>query len=226
MKKILIICVMALTLFGCSSKSGDLYKKYEKAITSFENGNLEEGINYVKEVMPQPETETITLTKDNVNDYFDLVFEFSFKKNAEGKYVNLWDGQWSIKHKEGINVVDCKASLGIEMEPKWHKLILKSDTETTGEAEIGELVSEEYVNSSLLNISDYAIKKVSETIEINKKIESPKKVCRCVCNGYTDGDGELSINGVLVSDEKYTSNYIAYGEPKIVNASGTITIAK
>ena len=205
-----------LVLVGCSSgpsKGDEMYEKYKDLIDALEAENYEGAMQAFSSYIPQPETETITLSTENWSDYFDLSIFPTYEKDAQGN----------------INTVhEC------------YVLTIKPEYEGKCSIE-GGFVGYEYDNqfckiTDLRSDGSYDFEPIDNTIGyaeewLGHKSESSDLYPSKTFLNYFDyialrGDGSSMGGSLPVSDAaNYESLYVIRSTSvDIVNVSGTLTI--
>ena len=100
----MLICAAMVTACGSSQTAGpadgaaasgtedpageegtvDLAEKYSEIITHLENEEYDEAIEAINAMRPEPETETISITLDNWQEYFSFVDDYRYEYDAQG----------------------------------------------------------------------------------------------------------------------------------------------
>ena len=100
----MLICAAMVTACGSSQTAGpadgaaasgtedpageegtvDLAEKYSEIITHLENEEYDEAIEAINAMRPEPETETVSITLDNWQEYFSFVDDYRYEYDAQG----------------------------------------------------------------------------------------------------------------------------------------------
>lgn len=223
MKKLFsAVCISTVLLTGCSSgpsKGDQMYEKYGKLIDALEAGNYEESLKAFMEYVPQPETEEVTLTKDNLYDYFELVVEPRFEKDAHGNVKSVLEFyRLKLKPELGNNVSLTGGTVGYEYQFKCYRITEMNAADGTYQCEETELPS--------------SISYASHYLEPQSKSSDLTSFGASLCgfdyeNVLAEGGG---MGGSLLpfeEPEKYTDHYVLKPDTiNIVNVTGTLTIRK
>lgn len=100
--------VCAAFLFaGCSSsysKGDQMYEKYGKLIDALEAGDYDCSVRAFNEYLPQPETEEVTLTKDNLFDYYELDVDVEYRRDDRGRVRTMLESVFLKLRPEFENI--------------------------------------------------------------------------------------------------------------------------
>lgn len=226
MKKLFsAVCISAVLLTGCSSgpsKGDQMYEKYGKLIDALEAGNYEESLKAFMEYVPQPETEEVTLTKDNLFDYYELVVEPHYDKDAHGNIKSMSE-YYKLQLKPEFEKNATFTSLanmgtvGYEFQNKCFRITELNVADGTYQCEETELPSSGNV--------DY----FNGLIELHSESTSLAQSALLCSFTYYNQKPSGATSGYLEIEnyEEFTTQYVFKPESiDIISVTGTLTIRK
>ena len=216
------VCVSAVLLTGCSSgpsKGDQMYEKYGKLIDALEAGNYEESVKAFTEYVPKPETEEVTLTKDNLYDYFELVVAPNLEKDAHGNIKSMIEyARLDLKQEYQGKANANDATIGYEYQNKCYHITNLNTADGSYTCEEVEIPAD--MPSWVV---EDATKLHSETSNLyNQVMLYPHNFVGFTAEG-SSGYGYLHLENF----EQYTDCYVFKPETiDVISVTGTLTIRK
>lgn len=101
---IALVCSLCATGVSASALSPEeLYEKYAPVIDALEAGDFSAAYKAVRDMRPPVEFETVEITLENVNDYFEFAsMGDNISRYSDGSIKEIWPGSTGLKMKEGI----------------------------------------------------------------------------------------------------------------------------
>ena len=192
-----LICAAMITACGSSQAAGpaegaaasgtedpageegtvDLAEKYSEIITHLENEEYDEAIEAINAMRPEPETETVSITLDNWQEYFSFVDDYRYEYDAQGAITETYYGiRFQLKEEYQDRLVSLNGTVGYEYEFVSHKITSIDKENGTFEDEVsdggpeetvyeGESKSEELSSSVYICTADVYQYKESENMD-------------------------------------------------------------
>lgn len=192
----------------------DLAEKYSEIITHLENGEYDEAIEAINAMRPEPETETISITLDNWQEYFSLVDDYRYEYDAQGAITETYYYIFfQLKEEYQDRLISLNGIVGYEYGDYVPHKITSIDKENGSfEAEVSDSGPKETVYEG-----------------VSKSEELSSSVFICNATAYMERESE-SIDGgpVLIKDaDNYSSIWIYYPEEiNIVRIEGEMVLNK
>ena len=93
----------------------DLAEKYSEIITHLENEEYDEAIEAINAMRPEPETETISITLDNWQEYFSFVDDYRYEYDAQGAITETnYHIFFQLKEEYQDRLVSINGTVGYE----------------------------------------------------------------------------------------------------------------
>lgn len=194
----MLICAAMVTACGSSQTAGpadgaaasgtedpageegtvDLAEKYSEIITHLENEEYDEAIEAINAMRPEPETETISITLDNWQEYFSFVDDYRYEYDAQGAITETnYHIFFQLKEEYQDRLVSINGTVGYEYGDYVPHKVTSIDKENGSfEAEVsdggpeetvyeGESKSEELSSSVYICTADVYQYKESENMD-------------------------------------------------------------
>ena len=156
----------------------DLAEKYSEIITHLENEEYDEAIEAINAMRPEPETETVSITLDNWQEYFSFVDDYRYEYDAQGAITETYYGiRFQLKEEYQNRLVSMNGTVGYEYDDYVPHKITSIDKESGSfEDEVsdggpeetvyeGESTSEELSSSVYICTADVYQYKESENMD-------------------------------------------------------------
>lgn len=192
----------------------DLAEKYSEIITHLENEEYDEAIEAINAMRPEPETETVSITLDNWQEYFSFVDKYDYEYDAEGAITKTYC--WicfQLKEEYQDRLVSINGTVGYEYGDYVPHKVTSIDKEN-GTFEAG--------------VSDSGPKEIVYEGE-SKSEELTSSVYICDASAYMEREsGSIDGGPVLIKDaDNYSSIWIYYPEEiNIVRIEGEMVLNK
>ena len=196
----------------------DLAEKYSEIITHLENEEYDEAIEAINAMRPEPETETISITLDNWQEYFSFVDDYRYEYDAQGAITETnYHIFFQMKEEYQDRLVSLNGTVGYEYGVYVPHKITSIDKENgTFEDEISDGEPD-----------DFGLGRFAEGE--SKSVELEPSIYICDGIAYQKDENE-SIDGgpVLIKDaDNYSSIWIYYPEEiNIVRIEGEMVLNK
>ena len=93
----------------------DLAEKYSEIITYLENEEYDEAIEAINAMRPEPETETLSITLDNWQEYFSFVDDYRYEYDAQGAITETnYHIFFQLKEEYQDRLVSMNGTVGYE----------------------------------------------------------------------------------------------------------------
>ena len=192
----------------------DLSEKYSEIITHLENEEYDEAIETINAMRPEPETETVSITLDNWQEYFSFVDKYDYEYDAEGAITEtFYSICFQLKEEYQDRVVSLNGTVGYEYGDYVPHKITSIDKENGSfEDEVSDSGPEETVYEGE-----------------SKSVELSSLVYICYARAYQESE-DTSIHGgpVYIKDaDDYWNKWIYYPEEiNIVRIEGEMVLNK
>ena len=234
----MLICAAMVTACGSSQTAGpadgaaasgtedpageegtvDLAEKYSEIITHLENEEYDEAIEAINAMRPEPETETISITLDNWQEYFSFVDDYRYEYDAQGaisetNYLILFQ----LKEEYQDRLVSMNGTVGYEYGDYVPHKVTSIDKENGSfEAEVSDGEPD-----------DFGLGRFAEGE--SKSVELEPSIYICDGIAYQKDENE-SIDGgpLFIKDaDDYSNQWIYYPEEiNIVRIEGEMVLNK
>ena len=193
----------------------DLAEKYSEIITHLENEEYDEAIEAINAMRPEPETETVSITLDNWQEYFSFVDDYRYEYDAQGAITETYyDICFQLKEEYQDRLVSLNGTVGYEYEYVPHKI-------TSIDKETGSFEVEESNGGPVDNYYEGNLESTSE--------ELSSSVYICTAITYQEIE-DMSHSGpaILIKDaDEYRNKWIYYPEEiNIVRIEGEMVLNK
>ena len=196
----------------------DLAEKYSEIITHLENEEYDEAIEAINAMRPEPETETISITLDNWQEYFSFVDDYRYEYDAQGAITETYYGiRFQLKEEYQDRLVSLNGTVGYEYGVYVPHKITSIDKENgTFEDEISDGEPD-----------DFGLGRFAEGE--SKSVELEPSIYICDGIAYQKDENE-SIDGgpLFIKDaDDYSNQWIYYPEEiNIVRIEGEMVLNK
>ena len=190
----------------------DLAEKYSEIITHLENEEYDEAIEAINTMRPEPETETVSITMDNWQEYFSFADKYDYEYDAEGAITKtFYYICFQLKEEYQDRLVSLNGTVGYEYEYVPHK-ITSIDKETGSfEAEISDSGPEGVFYEG-----------ESESVELSSSIN----ICDADAHQMA-GESVYSGPVIIKETDNYPDKWIYYPEEiNIVRIEGEMVLNK
>ena len=194
----------------------DLAEKYSEIITHLENEEYDEAIEAINAMRPEPETETVSITMDNWQEYFSFVDDYRYEYDAQGaisetNYLILFQ----LKEEYQDRLVSMNGTVGYEYDDYVPHKITSIDKESGSfEDEVSDGGPEETV-----------YKGESKSEELSSSVY----ICTAYAYQYKESENMDYHGGPLfIKDaDDYSNQWIYYpDEINIVRIEGEMVLNK
>ena len=194
----------------------DLAEKYSEIITHLENGEYDEAIEAINAMRPEPETETISITLDNWQEYFSFVDDYRYEYDAQGAITETnYHIFFQLKEEYQDRLVSINGTVGYEYGDYVPHKVTSIDKENGSfEAEVSDGGPEETV---------YEGESKSE------ELSSSVYICTAEVYQYKESENMDYQGGPLyIKDaDDYSNQWIYYPEEiNIVRIEGEMVLNK
>ncbi len=234
----MLICAAMVTACGSSQTAGpadgaaasgtedpageegtvDLAEKYSEIITHLENEEYDEAIEAINAMRPEPETETISITLDNWQEYFSFVDDYRYEYDAQGAITETnYHIFFQLKEEYQDRLVSINGTVGYEYGDYVPHKVTSIDKENGSfEAEVSDGEPD-----------DFGLGRFAEGE--SKSVELEPSIYICDGIAYQKDENE-SIDGgpLFIKDaDDYSNQWIYYPEEiNIVRIEGEMVLNK
>ena len=234
----MLICAAMVTACGSSQTAGpadgaaasgtedpageegtvDLAEKYSEIITHLENEEYDEAIEAINAMRPEPETETISITLDNWQEYFSFVDDYRYEYDAQGAITETnYHIFFQLKEEYQDRLVSMNGTVGYEYGDYVPHKVTSIDKENGSfEAEVSDGEPD-----------DFGLGRFAEGE--SKSVELEPSIYICDGIAYQKDENE-SIDGgpLFIKDaDDYSNQWIYYPEEiNIVRIEGEMVLNK
>ena len=196
----------------------DLAEKYSEIITHLENEESDEAIEAINAMRPEPETETVSITLDNWQEYFSFVDDYRYEYDAQGAITETnYHIFFQLKEEYQDRLVSMNGTVGYEYGDYVPHKVTSIDKENGSfEAEVSDGEPD-----------DFGLGRFAEGE--SKSVELEPSIYICDGIAYQKDENE-SIDGgpLFIKDaDDYSNQWIYYPEEiNIVRIEGEMVLNK